>query len=70
MEELKCKVGLRVAEKIIIFEIYQTSINTCIMLQNVVSNVIRIGFDLYFFGGDIYLPSSCLLASLLLRDPS
>ena len=35
-----------------------------------VASVIRIGFNSYFFLGDIYLPSLCLLAGLLLRETS
>ena len=40
------KVGLRVAERIIIFEAFQL---TCLIFQNVVCSVIRIGFNSYFF---------------------
>ena len=46
MEELEHKVGLRVAKRIMIFEIALHFKNTCLMLQNVVNNVIGIGFNL------------------------
>ena len=46
MEELKRKVGLRVAEKIILEIASHFSNNTCLILQNVAYRVIRAGFNL------------------------
>ena len=46
--------------------IWNSSINTYFIFQNVVCSVIRNGFNSIFFWGEMYLSSSCLLASLLL----
>ena len=46
MEELKRKVGLRVAEKIILETASHFNINTCLILQNVAYRIIRIGLNL------------------------
>ena len=44
MEELKHNVGLRIVERIIIFETLQLIL--VLVLQNVVCSVINIGFNL------------------------
>ena len=49
MEELKYKAGLRVVERIIIFEIASNFNQYYLILQNVVCGVIRIGFNLKIF---------------------
>ena len=65
MEELRHKAGLRVAERIIVFEIALHFNQYYLTCENVVCRVIGIGFNLHFFLGDIVLPTSCLLANLL-----
>ena len=49
MEGLKHKAGLRVAERMIIFEIASHFNEYYLILENVVCSVIRIGFNLNFF---------------------
>ena len=49
MERLKHKAGLRVAERMIILEIASHFSEYYLILQNVVSSVIRIGFNLKIF---------------------
>ena len=60
MEELKHKAGLRVAKRIIIFEI------TFKMLYVALSGLVLMGN----FFEETFLSCSCLLASLLLGDTS
>ena len=62
----EARVSLRVAERIIIFETLQLILALYFkMLSVALSRLILIR---NFFWGDIYLPSLCQLASLLLRE--
>ena len=68
MEELKHEVGLRVAKRIIIFDI-AIALQLILALYFKILSVALSGLvSICNFFEETFLPSSCLLASSLLRD--